>query len=1083
MKQKAYDEVKILIDNIVAIRIGYKWGLVDKNYNSLSNVVYDYISIEDNKIWIRYRGNISYVSTDQLPLNYDFIYDFDELPNGGKWAKIIRNNKYGAIDSKSNEIIPCIYDEIRKYRGALWVTEKQKDDSNLYGVYSYKGEIISECVYMCFANPIVKKKIDEQIMYGILDDNSKEIITCEYNSIVSTKKHERFYLYQENDDTINNEIFILSKEGYQFLYSTNNKLNKCAYDKITPKKENIKNTLREQKDIYYCYRESNIENVLFTTETDLEQVFYANFLDIYYKDQLLITCNLAECKIESRVMNDLFICKSTITDKYGLIDKNGYRIPFIYDKMYVDDGLNIIKAITNVTYKNRVLDGILDIMNLRGNYIMQQKPYSSVELFKIRYWDVLKVIENGVLSLYDLNKGKIKLTSRYSNILTNEYHNQGYAEVYSCSGKWGIINDKGIEIVPCIYDSIKKYQDAFFIARNDVDKFSFYTISGKKLENYTFIASLDCGFALVSTTYIPNKYKLSERYYCQDLEGLTRVGIINLKGIEVFECRYLYNDIHIIDRNTIQIKGTLYHIENDQKNKETQLGEGIRYGQSCIITSTKNYSQINALKNGCAAARNNHNKWGYLNLEGDVIVPFIYDFVYGMREDGTSVVVLGNKYGIVSNSNTIILPVEYSFSGPNNSAVSPIFTNGLTLVERDGCYGYLNKEYKEVIPCKYPGFVDFCCCTQIDFYNIGFLVIKDNDKKVGLIKLDNPNTYFIECMYNEDSLILHKDSRAKPMYITALSNTHSIIIDCTTDNIFQYKGYIIDEIIDNYAILRTLINGTGNLLLSSLIDNEIIHSFNYDAVGDCDKQGYLQVMKNNKWGLYHLPSQQEVIQCCYYENFEMGYCQKLPSFNFENKMAVIMTNNKYGFIDKNGATVIECKYDNVKPFENEYAAVYENYYWGFIDENGNKIIDKLEDCLDFSDGLAAIKMNGKWGYINTKGRIIIPCRFADVKSFSDGLAPVAFKIRWGYIDKYNRTIIPFKYEYAYPFSGGIASVNYGGRYGHISKDGHVVDWEYYEDDSYNNTDTNYAEDTWDAMTDGMYGDYPGGDVDYDGLGF
>jgi hypothetical protein len=28
-----------------------------------------------------------------------------------------------------------------------------------------------------------------------------------------------------------------------------------------------------------------------------------------------------------------------------------------------------------------------------------------------------------------------------------------------------------------------------------------------------------------------------------------------------------------------------------------------------------------------------------------------------------------------------------------------------------------------------------------------------------------------------------------------------------------------------------------------------------------------------------------------------------------------------------------------------------------------------------------------------------------------------------------------------------------------------------------------AEDTWDAMTDGMYGDYPGGDIDYEVLGF
>jgi len=38
-------------------------------------------------------------------------------------------------------------------------------------------------------------------------------------------------------------------------------------------------------------------------------------------------------------------------------------------------------------------------------------------------------------------------------------------------------------------------------------------------------------------------------------------------------------------------------------------------------------------------------------------------------------------------------------------------------------------------------------------------------------------------------------------------------------------------------------------------------------------------------------------------------------------------------------------------------------------------------------------------------------------------------------------------------------------------------WDYYEDN------INYQEDTWYAMTDGMYGDYPGGDIDYDIFGF
>ncbi len=44
------------------------------------------------------------------------------------------------------------------------------------------------------------------------------------------------------------------------------------------------------------------------------------------------------------------------------------------------------------------------------------------------------------------------------------------------------------------------------------------------------------------------------------------------------------------------------------------------------------------------------------------------------------------------------------------------------------------------------------------------------------------------------------------------------------------------------------------------------------------------------------------------------------------------------------------------------------------------------------------------------------------------------------------------------------------------------DWEYEE--SYGcYDDTDYLEETWYALTDGMYGDYPGPGVDYDVFGF
>lgn len=45
----------------------------------------------------------------------------------------------------------------------------------------------------------------------------------------------------------------------------------------------------------------------------------------------------------------------------------------------------------------------------------------------------------------------------------------------------------------------------------------------------------------------------------------------------------------------------------------------------------------------------------------------------------------------------------------------------------------------------------------------------------------------------------------------------------------------------------------------------------------------------------------------------------------------------------------------------------------------------------------------------------------------------------------------------------------------------MIEEDFYEDDYA--PDYDWREEAWDALTDGQYGDYPGGDVDYDALGF
>ena len=77
---------------------------------------------------------------------------------------------------------------------------------------------------------------------------------------------------------------------------------------------------------------------------------------------------------------------------------------------------------------------------------------------------------------------------------------------------------------------------------------------------------------------------------------------------------------------------------------------------------------------------------------------------------------------------------------------------------------------------------------------------------------------------------------------------------------------------------------------------------------------------------------------------------------------------KYGFIDKQGNTVIPCKYDYAGSFSEGLALVVLKSKWGFIDKQGKIVVPFQYDyARSFSNGLAWVGLNGKWGYINTRG--------------------------------------------------------------------------------------------------------------------
>ncbi|SUD90870.1 WG repeat-containing protein [Psychrobacter phenylpyruvicus] len=131
--------------------------------------------------------------------------------------------------------------------------------------------------------------------------------------------------------------------------------------------------------------------------------------------------------------------------------------------------------------------------------------------------------------------------------------------------------------------------------------------------------------------------------------------------------------------------------------------------QGKVVASLKGYDSVSwTVSDGVLAVMKN-DKVGYLNTQGKLVVPTIYDNLIDPDDkydetwsndasEGRIVVAKNGKYGIIDTSNKVILPFnsKYSFIDGVNE--------GMALVQsQSGKYGFIDKNGKEVIPPKFQG--------------------------------------------------------------------------------------------------------------------------------------------------------------------------------------------------------------------------------------------------------------------------------------------------------------------------------------------------------------------------------------------
>lgn len=303
----------------------------------------------------------------------------------------------------------------------------------------------------------------------------------------------------------------------------------------------------------------------------------------------------------------------------------------------------------------------------------------------------------------------------------------------------------------------------------------------------------------------------------------------------------------------------------------------------------------------------NGNLWGFYDTTGRKVIDFQYrtvsDFSEGLavaNDDSDSTIV---KYGFINKDNKFVIPATFEFA--------MTFNEGLAVVKNYDRYGMIDRNGKEVMPCKYIG-----VSGMIDGRCFAF----DAETELAAM-FDNKLHQLTDFKYNE---------------ITYYS-----------------EGFFIARIGDNY----TYLDQKGHERFGTY--EELSGFF----------EGYSMVKKNGHYGIINKKG--KIILPIEYDN--SGW--RAMEYIFSENIAMVEKNEKYGFVNKQGKIVIPIIYESAQHCTEGLIPVQKGGVWGFIDKDGNEVSPFVFSAASFFTwGRAEVVFNNITYKINTQGQCVKNCK-------------------------------------------------------------------------------------------------------------
>ncbi|MCO6498609.1 MAG: WG repeat-containing protein [Chitinophagaceae bacterium] len=246
-------------------------------------------------------------------------------------------------------------------------------------------------------------------------------------------------------------------------------------------------------------------------------------------------------------------------------------------------------------------------------------------------------------------------------------------------GKWGYINEKGVEVIPLKYDYTETFSDGMGVFANKGKdgnyKYGYLNTKGEAVvpAQYSFADPFENGYGKVE-----NDKELR--------------SFVNKEGKLLFPFKYQSADYLSNDRFSLG--------NEDPNGDEYDYLYALADAKGNLLTEMK-YAFIGDFKDGPARAtigRGANQKKGFLDLSGKEVIRVIYSSLddYPVN-DRYRTAQLEGKWGLIDEQGKTVIPFNYE------TLTTYSYYEGRVLVKKGNVWGVIDMNNKVLLPIKYDG--------------------------------------------------------------------------------------------------------------------------------------------------------------------------------------------------------------------------------------------------------------------------------------------------------------------------------------------------------------------------------------------